>query len=96
MEIKIVKGEKSVEFQRVKKNANSKNLSVSPDAPVRGMSIGKITHGAIEKFGGMEKIVKRLKKVYPKLTITLVDPNQPAPEPAPAPAPEPAPAPSNG
>jgi hypothetical protein len=54
----------------------------------------------INKYGGLEKCVENLKKMYPKVEIEIINAPAPAPTPvpepppAPEPAPEPAPAPN--
>ena len=65
-----------------------------------GKEISKWSNVVLEKMGGLEKIVERYKKSFPKLEVEIVneapEPQPaPVPEPQPAPVPEPQPAPGN-
>ena len=48
----------------------------------------------IAKYGGLEKCIENLKKMYPKLEVEVINPPAPEPAPNPTPAPEPAPEPA--
>ena len=100
MEIKLIKGEKNTQVVKVlsaedKAKINESRRSIANVDENGDLNLSRWSNKALEKFGGIEKIVNRIKKKFPKLDITLVEP-EPTPEPTPEPAPAPEPAPENG
>ncbi len=115
MEIKLIKGAKSTEVVKVLSAESKAKMSEASKSLAKvdangDLKLSKWSNKVFDHFGGLEKIVNRVKKAYPKLKISIVEASAPAPapapapepapapapEPAPAPAPEPAPAPANG
>ena len=84
MEIKLIKGEKNTQIVKVlsaevKAKMNEAQRSIANVDENGDLKLSRWSNKGLEKFGGLEKIVNRVKKKFPKLNITIV-------EPAPAPA----------
>lgn len=90
MEFKLIKGAKSTEVVKVLNPEAKAKTKASANVDANGdLKLSKWSNEGLAKFGGVEKIVNRLKKQFPELKIEIVDA-------APAPTPEPVPAPTNG
>ena len=69
MDIKVVKGSKSVEVIRMKNEKSSFHKSDNNGNTV----LAKYSNVVIDKMGGLDKVVARVKKMNPKLNITIED-----------------------